>query len=91
MPIGREQIAQKISQKMPNVSKDTAYEIIGFALDEMNHMLENGEEIELRGHGIYKMIETKPSYRILRGKHIDVPAKKRISFRSTKDVNGENN
>ncbi|MCL2156208.1 MAG: HU family DNA-binding protein [Leptospirales bacterium] len=73
------------------VSKKKVELIINFLIDKITDEVQKGNEVEIRGFGTFYQL-TQEKRRIkspIAGKTIDVPAKKKINFKASKNTEKE--
>lgn len=69
-------------------SKKQAKEIVDTILDSIKKTLKKKEDVAISGFGTFRVKETKPrtGRNPKTGEEIQIPAKKKIAFRASKDL-----
>ncbi len=84
--MNKAQLIAKVAEKTE--TKKQAQEIVELILDTVKSTLKKREPVAISGFGTFKVKETKP--RLGRnpktGETIQIPAKKKISFRASKEL-----
>jgi len=84
--MNKAQLVTKISEQ--TTTKKQAQDIVDTVLDSIRDCLKNREDVALSGFGTFRVKQTKA--RMGRnpktGETIQIPAKKKIAFRASKDL-----
>ena len=74
--------------KTRNVSKEEAEAIVDAFLNTLKATLENGEEIELRKFGSFRIREQgpRPGRDFRTGEEVEIPARKTVYFKPSKNL-----
>ena len=83
----RSDLIKKIA-KTRNISKQEAEDIVDAFLNTLKVTLENGEEIELRKFGSFRIREQgpRPGRNPKTGEEVEIPARKTVYFKPSKKL-----
>tara|TARA_B100000900_G_C20592902_1_gene722260 strand:- start:2338 stop:2631 length:294 start_codon:yes stop_codon:yes gene_type:complete len=79
---------KKIFEIYPNFYKKDLEKFLDVILDEIKHSLKKGDRVELRGFGSWSVSIQKASIRRnpKTGEKVNIPNKKKINFKFSKDL-----
>lgn len=81
----KEDLIRKIAKKR-KISKEEAETIVSVFLNTLKEAIENGEDIELRGFGCFRIREQgpRPGRNPKTGEEVEIPARKVVYFKPSK-------
>ncbi len=88
MAIVKSKFLKKIFENYPNFYKKDLEKFLNIILNEIKYSLKKGDRVELRGFGTWSTHVQKASIRRnpKTGEKVDVPEKKTIHFKLSKDL-----
>ncbi len=88
MAIVKSKFLKKIFENYPNFYKKDLEKFLNIILNEIKYSLKKGNRVELRGFGTWSTHVQKASIRRnpKTGEKVDVPEKKTIHFKLSKDL-----
>ncbi len=88
MAIVRSKLIKQLKKSYPNFLSKDLDKLVSIILDEIKNTLKRGERVELRGFGIFHSNVQKESIRRnpRTGEKVNVPRKKTIHFKMSKDL-----
>ena len=88
MAIVKSKFLKKIFENYPNFYKKDLEKFLNIILNEIKYSLKKGDRVELRGFGTWSTHIQKASIRRnpKTGEKVDVPEKKTIHFKLSKDL-----
>ncbi|ACA17759.1 histone family protein DNA-binding protein [Methylobacterium sp. 4-46] len=89
----RAQLIQRVAELNPHLPYSQADAVVRAILDRITEALMEGDQIELRGFGALKTTarEARRSRNPRTGEAVEVPAKRDVAFRASREMNGRLN
>ena len=88
MGIVKSKLINKLANNYPNFLKKDLSKFVDIFLNDIKHALKNGKRIELRGFAVWSIRQQKKrsSRNPKTGETLEIPEKKTIHFKMTKEL-----
>ena len=90
MTLTKAELADILSEKINNISKNDAKEIVELFFEEIRATLERGEEIKISGFGNFQLRDKpqRPGRNPKTGKEVPITARRVVTFHASQKLKG---
>ena len=90
MTLTKAELADILVEKVSNISKNDAKEIVELFFEEIRATLERGEEIKISGFGYFQLLDKpqRPGRNPKTGKEVPITARRVVTFHASQKLKG---